>query len=133
MNRLLALSAFAVLATTVLGGVAQAASPIPTTPTANHQPIKAKVVDSTPAHFTVNLKTLANLGVNEEAKTFAIYTSAKAPASCGDFSTIDLDYQKPDKYTRVFDLSKQPGVLEALNQYQCVVIPNKPKLPPAKS
>lgn len=100
---------------------------------ANHQAIKAEVQDKTPSHFTINLKKVANMGVNQNAKTFAMYTGASVPNTCGDFSKIDINYKKPDKYHRVFDLSKNPEVLTALDEYGCVIITNKPKLPPAKS
>ena len=96
-------------------------------PSKGHEPVNAQVLDATPAHFTINLKKMANLGVNQKADTFALYTTAQVPSQCGDFSKTDIDYQKPEKYKRVFDLSQKPEVLSALNEHACVIIPNKPK------
>lgn len=98
-----------------------------------HQPIKAEVIDPNPSHYTINLKKLANMNVNQEAPTYAMYVTSSVPKTCADFSKIDIDYQKPDKYHRVFNLSDHEDVVNALNAYGCVIIPNKPKHPPAKS
>lgn len=103
------------------------------TPSSAHQPVKVEVQNRDPANFTINLKKIANLGVDQKARTFALYTTSSVPDRCGDFRKLDIDYKKPDKYHRVFNLSGNPEVLKALDQYGCVVIPNKPKLPPAKS
>jgi len=100
---------------------------------ASHEPVKFSIQDDDPAHFTINLKKIANLGVNQDAKTYALYNTATVPDRCGNFLKSSMDYQKPDKYHRIFDLRKKPEVLAALNQYGCVIIPNKPRLPPAKS
>lgn len=91
-----------------------------------HQAIKAKVIDETPENFTINVKTLANFGANEEAPTFAVYTASSLPKECGDFSDLSLKYQKPEKYLRVFDLSSNMKVLDAINAHECVVIKNIP-------
>jgi hypothetical protein len=101
------------------------------TSSAAHQPVKAEVTNPDPKNFTINLKKLANLSVNQDAKTYALYTTASVPGTCADFRKDDIDYKKPDKYHRIFDLSKKPEVVEALHEYGCVVVPNKPKLPPA--
>jgi len=96
-------------------------------PSEGHEAVNAQVLDATPAHFTINLKKLANLGVDQKASTFALYTTSRVPQQCGDFSKVDIDYLKPEKYERVFDLSQKPEVLKALNEHACVIIPNKPK------
>lgn len=98
-----------------------------------HQPIKAEVIDSNPSHYTINVKKVANLNVNKEAPTYAMYVTSSVPKACADFSKINIDYQKPDKYHRIFDLSDHKDVVNAINDYGCVIIPNKPTLPPAKS
>lgn len=90
------------------------------------QAIKANVVDSDPSSFTINVKSLANLGANEEAPIFTLYTSARLPDQCADFTDMSIRYWKPGKYVRVFDLSDKAGVIEALNQYHCVVVRNMP-------
>lgn len=90
-----------------------------------HEGIKADVVDSTPSNYTINVKSLSNLGVDQEAPTFAVYTSGSKPDTCGDFTKTDLTYTKPEKYLRRFDLSNNQDILSAIETYNCVVIPNK--------
>ena len=102
------------------------ADEIKTTSPENHEAVKASVVDSDPANYTINVKSLSNLGVDEEAPTFAVYISGSKPDTCGDFSATPLTYQKPEKYLRQFDLSKNPEIVTAINEYKCVVVPNKP-------
>ena len=102
-------------------------------PSSGNQPVKAQVVDSNPAHFEINLKKAANMGVNQKAPTFAMYTTDEVPGQCGDFTKDSIAYQKPDKYHRVFNLTQKPEVLSALKQYGCVIIKNKPTLPSARS
>ena len=96
-----------------------------TTPLKSHQPIKAEVVNDNPNKFTIDVKDLENSDANEEAPTFAIYTSENEPKTCGDFSKLDLKYEKPEKYKRVFDLSDHKDILKALDKYKCVVVKNK--------
>lgn len=91
-----------------------------------HEAIKAKVLDATPENFTINVRYLTNMGADEEAPTFALYTASSLPESCGDFSNLSISYTKPEKYKRLFDLSKHKDVLEAINTYKCVVIKNIP-------
>lgn len=101
------------------------ATRLKTTPLKSHQPIKAEVIDSNPNHFTIDVKELENAGANEEAPTFALYISDEPPRRCADFSKLDLEYSKPEKYKRVFDLSDHKDILQALKKYQCVVVKNK--------
>jgi len=108
------------------------AASIKTVSSTAHQPVKVEVQNDDPSNFTINLKKVANMGVDQKAKTFAMYTGASVPKTCGDFRKVDIDYKKPDKYHRVFNLAEQPEVIKALDKYGCVVIPNKPKLAPAK-
>jgi hypothetical protein len=96
-----------------------------TTALKSHQPIKAEVIDSDPAHFTIDVGKLANKDADDNAKTFALYTSDDPPKTCGDFSELDLKYEKPEKHKRIFDLSGHKDVLKALKKYQCVVVKNK--------
>jgi hypothetical protein len=112
---------------------AAAAAGITLIPSSGHEPVKFSVLDPSPQHYTIDVKKFTNLGVNQEAPTFVMYDTPSVPSRCGDFSHTDIDYQKPDKYHRIFDLTKKPEVLWALDRYGCVVIPNKPKYPAAKS
>jgi hypothetical protein len=90
-----------------------------------HQAIKAKVVNPEPKNFTINVRMLANMGVNEDAPSFAMYVSGSLPKQCADFRPLKLSYTKPQKYQRKFDLTKFPQVLTALEKYKCVVITNR--------
>lgn len=90
------------------------------------QPVKAKIIDKTPKNFTISVKSFSNMAVNEEAPYFAVYTSSQLPQKCGNFRDLDLKYSKPSKYERVFDLSKNVEVINAVNEYKCVVIKNIP-------
>ncbi|MGB4107734.1 MAG: hypothetical protein WBK55_08070 [Alphaproteobacteria bacterium] len=92
----------------------------------SHEAVKAEIIDSDPAHFTIDVHTMANMGVDDEAPTFALYTSENPPANCPDFSNLDLSYKKPEKHKREFDLSENEDVLKALEKYQCIVVRNKP-------
>lgn len=96
-----------------------------TTPLKSHQPIKAEVIDTSPDHFTIDVKEWANKDANDQAPTFAVYTSDEPPSKCADFSKLDLKYEKPEKYKRVFDLSDHQEVLKGLKKYKCVVVKNK--------
>lgn len=91
-----------------------------------HEAVKANIINSDPKTFTINVKKFANMSVNEEAPTFAVYTKGSLPSQCGDFSKMAIQYTKPEKYHRQFDLSKNTEVLDAINQYGCVVIRNIP-------
>ncbi|MCE7887658.1 MAG: hypothetical protein DYH13_09195 [Alphaproteobacteria bacterium PRO2] len=95
------------------------------TSSASHEAVKAEIINSDPAHFTIDVHTMANLGVNEEAPTFALYTSENPPANCPDFSNLDLPYKKPEEHKRQFDLSEHEDVLKALEKHHCVVVRNK--------
>lgn len=94
--------------------------------TQDHQPIKARVLNEDPAQFTINVKNLSNMGVNEDAPTFAVYTSSRMPQQCADFSSVALRYEKPEKYHRKFNLSQHRNILTAIKDYNCVVIKNIP-------
>lgn len=106
---------------------ALAAGKFSTVSPANHEPVKFEVQNDNPARYTINLKKAANLGVNQDASTYAMYRTSTLPSRCGNFLKTDLNYEKPDKYHRVFNLTNNPEVLTAIDKYGCVIIPNKPK------
>ena len=93
-----------------------------------HQTIKASVISKNPSAYKINVKKMANMGVNEEAPTFAVYITSSVPSRCGDFRKLELPYKKPTKYEREFNLSEHEEVLQALDRYGCVVMRN---IPPA--
>lgn len=111
------------------GFAKEKAGDLPATSPRGHQPIKASVVNPDPAQYTIDVKKFANMAANEEAPTFAVYVTGKLPGTCGDFRSLELNYQKPSKYERVFNLKKHPDVLKAIDEYGCVVMRN---IPPAK-
>ena len=88
------------------------------------QPIRADITNDTPSRFTIDVENFANIGADEEAPVFAIYTDNYLPDECGDFRALELDYRKPSKYERQFDLSRHRDVLEAIDVYGCVIINN---------
>lgn len=97
-------------------------------PPAEFQAIRASVVNKNPANYTIDVRKLANIGADEDAPYFAVYLTNTLPPKCGDFRTLDLNYSKPAKYKRAFDLSAHPEVLKAIRAYGCVVMRN---IPPA--
>ena len=101
------------------------AQDIPTASPSGFQPIKASVISETPSAFTINVKFMANTFADTDAPIFAVYTGSK-PDLCGDFRNTELSYKKPSKYERQFDLSKHPDILQAIETYACVIIPNIP-------
>ena len=123
---MLSLTALCLLAAPAHANMNKPSTPIKTTSPQGHQAIKADIIDPTPSNLTINVKKLANINVNEEAPTFAVYTTPTKPRQCGDFSNLEIHYEKPTKYTRVFNLSKHRDVLKAINSYGCVVIKNIP-------
>lgn len=90
------------------------------------QPIRASITNPDPGKFTIDVRKLANIGANEDAPIFAVYTSSSIPTKCGDYRDLELPYWKPSKYKRTFDLRDHPEVLKAINAYQCVAIRNIP-------
>lgn len=99
----------------------------PPVPPQEFQPIRAYVVNDNPAHYTIDVKSFANITANEEAPAFAVYIVNPMPKLCGDFRYLDLPYLKPTEYERMFDLSHHPDVLKAIEVYGCVVTSNIPQ------
>lgn len=91
-----------------------------------HEPILASVIDPTPEAYTINVRKLANLGANEDAPTFAVYITGRLPENCGDFRSLELPYEKPEKYKRRFNLSEHKDVITSLEKHGCVVMKNIP-------
>ncbi len=96
-------------------------------PTRKFEQVKANVVDNDPGNFTIDVYSLANLFVNQEAPDFAVYLTTSAPKLCADFRNTKLAYTKPEKYYRQFDLSNHQDIQDALEKYRCVVIKNIPQ------
>jgi len=91
-----------------------------------HQAIAASVINDDPARYTIDVRKFSNIGVDENAPTFAVYLTNSLPSKCGDFRDLELNYSKPDKYKRVFNLSEQEKVVRAIDEYGCVVMRNIP-------
>lgn len=103
---------------------------VKSTPIDKHEAIKAEIIDSDPAHYVIDVEQLANLGVDDNAKTFAVYVTKDKPETCGDFTGVKLPYQKPEEYKRRFDLSEHMDVIQAIEHYGCVAMKN---IPPEKA
>lgn len=93
-----------------------------------HEAIKAEAIDKNPKNFTIDVWSLSNWDVNDEAPTFALYTSSKAPKLCADFTNLKIKYERPKEYWRKFDLSKHKEVITALEKTQCIIIKNIPSM-----
>jgi hypothetical protein len=104
---------------------AQSAKKTATVSPEGHQKIKAIILDETPENFTVDLEIPRNLGADENARTFAVFTGEE-PTRCRDFQGLSLPYKRLGKYKRIFDLSSHPEVLRAIKNPGCVVIQNIP-------
>lgn len=90
------------------------------------EPLRASIVDRNPARFTIDVRKFANIGVDEDAANFALYTKNTLPAKCGDFRDVELSYWKPSKYRRIFDLSGEEKLMRAIDGYGCVILRNRP-------
>jgi len=90
------------------------------------EPLRASVIDPNPSSFTIDVRKFANIGVDEDASYFALYTNSSLPSKCGDFRDVELSYWKPSKYRRVFDMSREEKLLRALKGYGCVILRNGP-------
>jgi hypothetical protein len=89
-----------------------------------HQPIRAEIINEDPDKFTIDVHFFKNLFADKQADTFAVYIADDLPEKCGDFSSLELAYQKPEDHLRIFNLSQHPEVLDAIEKYGCVVVPN---------
>lgn len=99
---------------------------IPSISPEGYEAIRASVINPNPASYTIDVRKFANIGVNEDAPMFAVYTGTSLPSKCGDFRDIELSYWKPEKYKRSFNLTNQEKVLRAIKGYGCVVLRNAP-------
>ena len=92
----------------------------------NYEPVRAEIVNSDPSQFTINVRNLSNIGVDQKAEYFSVYTTSSKPENCADFTNENLPYEKPEKYLRQFNLSDQPEILEAIESVGCVAMKNIP-------
>ena len=90
------------------------------------EPLRASIINSDPAQFTIDVRKFANIGVDEDAADFAIYTKNTLPTKCGDFRDVELSYWKPSKYRRTFDFSREEKLLRAIEGYGCIIVHNGP-------
>ena len=95
--------------------------------TSKYERVKAYVIDNNPKTFTIDVYSFANIMVDQEAPAFAVYISTSPPKTCADFTSVNLDYTRPEKYHRQFDLTKHQDIQDALEKYRCVVIKNIPQ------
>jgi hypothetical protein len=95
---------------------------IPTAPPTEHTRLRASIVDEKLSRFTLDIQQFANIGVRDNAPTYAIYTQKSLPSTCGDFSSRDITYWEPSKFKRSFDLRKHKDVAKAFKEYGCVIV-----------
>lgn len=95
--------------------------------TSEYESVRAIVLDDTPESFHISVDLPQNIVVDRDAEFFAVYTSRDEPDFCGDFRKTEMEYKRPRQFEREFDLSKRDDILAALEQYNCVLIPNIPE------
>lgn len=89
------------------------------------EPLRASVIDPNPSSFTIDVRKFANIGVNEDAPDFAIYTTNNLPSKCGDFRDLELRYSKHNKYKLTMNLMGHEKVFRALKGYGCIILHNQ--------
>lgn len=99
---------------------------IPSISPEGYEAIRADVLNPAPANFTIDLRKFANIGVDENAPVFAIYTGSSLPTKCGDFRDMDIPTWNPAKYKRAFNLTGKEKVVRAFEGYGCVVLRHSP-------
>jgi len=95
---------------------------VPVASPMGHEALRADIVNDKTSSFTIDLQQFANIGVSEDAPTYAIYTTSTLPANCGDFTGTDLPYWESSKYKRTFDLRGHRDVIKALDSYGCIIV-----------
>lgn len=95
---------------------------IATASPAGHARLRADIINKKPSNFTLDIQQFANIGVRDDAPTYAIYTDKNLPNTCGDFSDRDITYWEPSKYKRSFDLRSHKDVVKAFKEYGCVIV-----------
>jgi hypothetical protein len=86
--------------------------------------VRADIVNDEGGVIVFNVRKFANIGVDETAPFFAVYTGKSLPAKCGDVRNLDLSYWSPSRYRRAFDVGGAPEFRQALDGYGCAVIRN---------
>jgi hypothetical protein len=99
---------------------------LPSVSPEGYEPLRASIIDPNPARFTIDVRKFANIGVDEDAPSFAIYVKNTLPAKCADFRDVELSYWKPSKYRRIFNLTKEEKLVRAIDGYGCVILRNSP-------
>lgn len=92
--------------------------------TSEFESVRAIVLDETPEKFTISVDLPQNIVVKRNADFYAVYTSRDEPDYCADFREENMNYKRPSQFQREFDLSARQDVLEALNEFKCVLVPN---------
>lgn len=125
-SALLTLAVIIVTVATAPSAHAEIPDRLTTTSPREHEAVRASVINPEPDAYTIDIKTLANISVDDDAPTFAVYVTRRLPDTCGDFRKLELPYTRPGKYKRQFDLSRHQDVIRALEEYGCVVMRNIP-------
>lgn len=87
-----------------------------------HTPLRADIIDKKLSNFTLDVQQFANIGVSENAASYAVYTNRSMPATCADFSERSLTYWQPSKYKRSFDLRQNKDVVQAIEKFGCIIV-----------
>lgn len=87
--------------------------------------IRASVVaGSTVSRLKVNFNFLQNIGTDLSEPAFVIHQQSSKPSACPDFRGTRVPVIERGMTTQTFDLSDRPDVVEALQDYQCIIVDN---------
>lgn len=93
--------------------------------TSGIQGIRASVVaGSSVSALTVNFNFLQNLGTDMSRPHFVIHQQGSKPSACPDFRGTRVPVTQRTLTTQTLDLSRRPDVVEALQDYRCIIVDN---------
>ena len=84
----------------------------------------APVEGSSPSALTVNFNFLQNIGTDMSEPHFVIHQQRSKPSACPDFRGSRVPVTNRTLTTQTFDLSQRPDVVQALQDYQCIIVDN---------
>ena len=94
-------------------------------PTDGIENLRASIeTGSTPSALKVNFKFFSNFGADLKAPQFVIHQQSSKPSHCPDFTGVRVPVVGRTDTSRTFNVSQRPDILQALNDYQCVIISN---------
>jgi len=106
-------------------GTSAQAAPYNVSSTAGIDGIRgAPVAGSTPSALKVNFNFLQNIGTDMSEPAFVIHQQRSKPSACPDFRGTRVPVTERTMTTQTFDLSLRSDVVQALQDYQCIIVDN---------